>query len=397
MRVKKKRRIRLALVHRPGRVTTGAHQINEVLYKALKKIGVIVKLFFPRERKEAKPSRLIIDRRERSARYIQSKVKFYASLKYKKREIVKCDVLQGVTYTGIGYVGSPMPVVASFGSTLRGYLKNVPKVTKLYRPKNGIYRRLENSGLLYLKELRPRLALKLLADIEKKVAANSSRVVACSAGVAQELIQMGVSANKINIIYNALSPEWLLVPTVRKTKREPDLVFIGRLGGDRFELALKGFDRLIGVFESLPDLNKRIFIASDNKNLPRLLNQAMPKVDCRTNIRPDKLMNKLGSIFGDILLLTSRYEGFSLSLIQGMSRGAIPICFRCGIAPEIINHGSNGYLINSPAEALRIIRTLRSQPRLRSKLAGNAMRTARTFTPERMAMEHLRLYQELKH
>jgi glycosyltransferase involved in cell wall biosynthesis len=396
MKTKIKQGIRVALIHQCGRVATGAHQLNETLLVALKQIGVTVHTIFPKGKYEIKPNKEILNRRSQSANYINNKIKFYGSLEARKEELRNCDVLHGVTYTGIGLVDSDIPVVASFGSTLYGYLRQVPRRPKLYRPSTGVFRKLEKSGQLYLEELRPRMALKLLSKIEKRVALKSAGNIACSLGVAQELVEMGVPAEKVKIIYNALSPEWLTTPVARSIKKEPEIVFIGRLGRNKFELALKGFDRLIGILDRLPKVTKRLFLASENMNLPDLLCDYIPDVYCYSNVRPHQLIIKLGGVFGDILLLTSRYEGFSLSLIQGMSRGTIPVTFPCGIAPEIIRNGENGYIVNSPAEALRCIRTIQADPILRAKLATNAIKMAKKFTPAKMAKAHLTLYKEIK-
>ncbi|MBV8414170.1 MAG: glycosyltransferase [Verrucomicrobia bacterium] len=51
---------------------------------------------------------------------------------------------------------------------------------------------------------------------------------------------------------------------------------------------------------------------------------------------------------GDIYLLLSRQEGVPLTLLETMGLGIWPISTQVGIAPEIIIHGHNGYLVAPP-------------------------------------------------
>ena len=48
---------------------------------------------------------------------------------------------------------------------------------------------------------------------------------------------------------------------------------------------------------------------------------------------------------GDIYLMLSRLEGGPLPLIEAMGLGMWPICTPVGMAPEIIRHGHNGFIV----------------------------------------------------
>ena len=70
---------------------------------------------------------------------------------------------------------------------------------------------------------------------------------------------------------------------------------------------------------------------------------------------------------GDIYLMLSRLEGGPLPLLETMGLGMWPICTPTGMAPDIIRHGENGFLVSPfdggngdqiADEVARLIRTL---------------------------------------
>jgi glycosyltransferase involved in cell wall biosynthesis len=50
---------------------------------------------------------------------------------------------------------------------------------------------------------------------------------------------------------------------------------------------------------------------------------------------------------GDIYLMLSRLEGGPLPLLETMGLGVWPICTPVGMAPDIIRHGQNGFIVSS--------------------------------------------------
>ena len=46
----------------------------------------------------------------------------------------------------------------------------------------------------------------------------------------------------------------------------------------------------------------------------------------------------------DIFIFPSKYEGFSVAVIESMSNGLIPITFANPSAAEIITDGKNGFI-----------------------------------------------------
>lgn len=77
------------------------------------------------------------------------------------------------------------------------------------------------------------------------------------------------------------------------------------------------------------------------------------------------------------MIITSRHEGFSLSLVETMSQGLMPISFSVGVAPEIIIDGENGFIVHTVDEAKEKISILLENNMLRHSLDLNAKETAK--------------------
>jgi glycosyltransferase involved in cell wall biosynthesis len=58
--------------------------------------------------------------------------------------------------------------------------------------------------------------------------------------------------------------------------------------------------------------------------------------------KQDEVQQKLG--VADVMLLPSELESFGLAALEGMACEVIPIATRVGGIPEVITHGSTGWL-----------------------------------------------------
>lgn len=110
-------------------------------------------------------------------------------------------------------------------------------------------------------------------------------------------------------------------------------------------------------------------------------NQLMdyPQNNVFTNIKKDLIPNLIKDLAGSILFIPSRYEGFSLSLIEGMSQGLIPIIYDVGVASEIIKNGVNGFVVKSQTEAIKKAKMIIDDEKLRKKMCIESYKTAQSF------------------
>lgn len=375
--------MKIAYIHDDKKIRTGAHHINDLMVKKLREKDVLVRNVYPRAD--------LIDTSRVNLRGVAN-ILFFYSLLEQKREILKYDLIQGTTYTPITFLPFNIPVVTHFGSTTQGFLQSVPKTKYLEKDLVSIWERLKKDRVILELDLKTRKPLMDIAEIEFFAAAKSTKVIATSKIVKQDLIKHGqVPANKVCVIHNAIEDYWFETPLAPMAR--PKLIFLGRIGNDVFTWRLKGLDRLIKIYEQFPELEKASIAMTINKKIGRWLNTNIPHHKYLFNFPKDKIHKILNPYRGSIFLLTSRYEGFSLSLIETMSQGIIPVAFPVGVAPEIIANGKNGFIVESIKEAAERIQEIVGNDELRKTMSAAAYHTSLRFKADILADKLVSLYE----
>ena len=347
--------MKVALIHNEKKIVTGASYINDLMSQKLKESGVTVKNFYPKVSLKA-PSHL------RGLRNIL----FFHSMLEKRAAILKYDLIQGTTYTPLPFLAYPIPVISHFGSTNNGFLNSTPRASQLEPDVKPIWYGLKKAGAISELNIKTRRPLRDIAEIEEYVARRSEAVVATSLKVKEELMAMGVKEERIHLIHNAIEDYWFESPKAELVE-EPNIVFLGRIGSDVFSHELKGLDRLIHLYTHFKSVKKTTVCMTSNKNLISWFLENVPNHFLFANLVKYKIPAIVKNLRGSILFIPSRYEGFSLSLVEGMSQGLVPVVYNVGVAPEIIKNGENGFLVSSQAEAIEKVQLLLDDPKLRKK------------------------------
>ncbi|MCK9361300.1 glycosyltransferase [Patescibacteria group bacterium] len=348
----------------------------------LRESGVRVKSFYPKNPLLDAPLHL---------KGISNVLFFYSLLEHKD-EVLKYDLIQGTTYTPLAFLPFSIPVVSHFGSTSWGFLKAVPLAKDLEPALRDIWLDLKEGGAIHELNVRTRRPLKDVAEIEKLVALRADAVIATSEIVKKDLLEAGVSSEKVHVVPNAIEDYWFKRRSVVLSEK-PSLVFLGRIGADAFTLKLKGLDRLIDYYRHFPSVAKHTIGITTNKTLVSWCSSNLRNHHFHANLKKERIPELLADKAGGVLLITSRYEGFSLSLVEGMSQGLIPITYPVGIAPEIIQNGKNGFLVHSQKEGKRAIEYVLHLPKEeRLQLVEMAQETARRFNSKTISKRLLAVY-----
>jgi len=99
------------------------------------------------------------------------------------------------------------------------------------------------------------------------------------------------------------------------------------------------------------------------------------------------------------LLVTSRYEGFGLMIIEAGSCGIPVVAYKCpGGVRELITDGENGYLVEEDdiEVAAERISMLIENKELRKELGRNAYDKAKEYLPETIMSQWVELFNDLK-
>jgi len=375
--------MKVAFIHNEKKIGTGANYINDLMSSKLKEDGVIMKNFYPR-------ASLVTPNHLSGLKNIL----FFFSLLEKRNDIFKYDMIQGTTYTPLPFLAYPIPVISHFGSTNRGFLQATPRAGMIEKGPKEVWYELRKAGAIKELNLKTRRPLRDIAEIEEYVARRADAVIATSKKVKQELQEMGVDEEKIHLIHNAIEDYWFgsdKYPIIE----EPRIVFLGRIGAGAFDLKLKGFDRLIHLFDSFTDTKKITVCMTTNKPLMSWMLNSIPNHALFANIKKDKIPAILQPLRGSVLFISSRYEGFSLSLIEGMSQGLIPIMYDVGVAAEIIVNGKNGFLVSSQKEAIEKAKLLLTNKTLRKKCTEGAEKTAELFRSDVITKKLIAVYEKI--
>ncbi|KKT36033.1 MAG: putative glycosyltransferase [Candidatus Collierbacteria bacterium GW2011_GWF2_44_15] len=375
--------MKIAYIHKETKQNTGAGQINSLIISKLRGVGVSVKGFFPRLSLNDPPLLL---------KGLSNILFFYTLLEHRRR-ILSYDIIQGTTYTPLAFLLFKTPVVSHFGSTSFGFLESTPLAKDLGPKLRKIWIDLKKNGVLRELNLKTRRPIRDIAEIEIYVAKRVNTVVATSEKVKNELVLRGVDPEKVVVIHNAIEDYWF-EDEVEMTD-EPKLVFLGRMGEDAFTLKLKGLDRLVDIYKSFPELQKLAVVMTRSKKLTGWLMKSIKNLKLAANYPKEQIRSLLRANGGSILLLTSRYEGFSLSLIEGMSQGMIPIAYSVGVVPEVIRDGENGFIVENQDEAKRKIKLILSDNDLRLKMARQCIKDSQNFRSDIMVRKLFALYKNI--
>lgn len=98
-------------------------------------------------------------------------------------------------------------------------------------------------------------------------------------------------------------------------------------------------------------------------------------------------------------LMTSRYEGFGMTLIEAMSKGCLPFAFDSyGALHDIIEDGKNGFIIKNRDEkeyCERMIKAV-SDPVLCAHMSETALKSVSNFLVDRIGAKWINLFEQLK-
>ena len=164
-----------------------------------------------------------------------------------------------------------------------------------------------------------------------------------------------------------------------------DLLFFGRIHPD------KGAKEAIALARAAGRALDLYGIVQDQGYYEREIVPAHDGVAIRYHgaVGGDARIRALGSARA-LLHLINFDEPFGLSVIEAMASGTPVIASRRGSMPELIEHGVNGFLVDTPAEALAALAQVDQIDR-----AAVRRTVAERFTVDRMADAYIGLYRRI--
>lgn len=162
---------------------------------------------------------------------------------------------------------------------------------------------------------------------------------AISSGIKDELISLGVSPDKIYVIYNPVDVD-NVVP-VKRSGKQNHFIYIGRIDYD----GQKNVSELIKALNNVKeDWQCDLYGSVDQVTKERLLELANDHTKKQITFKGfyTDVWNHIEE--ADALILTSKYEGLGMVLIEAAARGISLISSNCPVGPDNIVTSQNGFL-----------------------------------------------------
>lgn len=164
----------------------------------------------------------------------------------------------------------------------------------------------------------------------------------------------------------------------------------------------KGFDDLIRIWAKVTSINRNwiLYIYGHGVMKGELEQLARDLgIDDIVRFCPPTADIKQVYLDSSILLMTSRYEGLPMCLLESQACGVPAVVYACQCGPrDIIENGRNGYLVdpNNPDEFVARLIQLMDEKKLRKEMGLQAKVMSSRFSNEHVMRRWLNLFNELK-
>ncbi len=244
------------------------------------------------------------------------------------------------------------------------------------------------------------LGLKLLSILKKKVVfLFTDKLIACSEAVREYWDPDKTHKSMVVYLPHDATGSWKAdFSSNGETFKNGKYPVVGTVSRITFvkghEYLIRAMPKIISVFPSA-----RLRIVGTGPLLKRMKKFAL-SLGLEKHIDFPGFVEELSKEFAamDVFVLPSLTEGFPLSLLEAMSAGIPVVASRAGGIPEIVEHGTTGFLVPARDHAAltnTIISLLTNLENTKNIALCARKRIAQQFSPERYIYKLGKLYQEL--
>lgn len=178
-----------------------------------------------------------------------------------------------------------------------------------------------------------------MKKVKRRYLSCADKFWAISSGIREELLSMGVSSKKIDLVYNPVPTA--NVKTIPRSHKQNHFIYIGRIDYD----GQKNMSELIEALNGLKgNWDCDLYGKVDKHTQEKLLKLA--NNETRNNINFKGFYKDVWSHISkaDVLVLTSKFEGLPMVLIEAIARGVAVISSSCPTGTKDIVNKNNGWL-----------------------------------------------------
>jgi glycosyltransferase involved in cell wall biosynthesis len=220
-------------------------------------------------------------------------------------------------------------------------------------------------------------------------------VVAVSDRVRNDLFKLGVSAQRIKVIYNGVDlAEFVPGDENRATLGLPKDVVLAIFVGD-IKNTRKNLDTVLQALVRCDGVH--LAVLADIAGSDAAARAAQLGIADRVHFLGERQDVAAIMRSADMMVFPSRYEPFGMVVLEAMASGLAVITSRAAGVSEIIEPGS-GILLDDPndvGELTAAIKSLVKDPALRQRLAKSGRSIAERYSWQSMAERYLECYESL--
>jgi len=252
-------------------------------------------------------------------------------------------------------------------------------------------------ALLAAKLLKKKLVLKIVGDaaweqnkgylkpVQRAVARFADKIIVPSVYLKKRVTGWGVAQDKIEVVYNAPEPVFILDISKDEAKNKLGLsgniiLSVGRLA------PWKGFSQLINIMPELLKENPafRLVIVGDGQDRENLESEIKKlKLEGNVSLTGSVLHSQMPLYFkaADVFVLNSGYEGLSHVILEAMQQGVPVIASSEGGNPELIENNVNGFLVEykNQEQLKSAVLRLWQDKNLQEKFSRNSLEKIKSF------------------
>lgn len=221
-----------------------------------------------------------------------------------------------------------------------------------------------------------------------------SAIAAVSSNVQDRLHSAGIS--KTRVIGNGVDPERFSIRAMRSSRPVSFPLTIGLAGRLSQEKDVELFLQTAAAV--LPEFPSAQFVIAGEGPEREMLETLIDKLQIRSSVTLMGRCNDMPRFYGslDVLVSSSRTEGFPMGLLEGMASYLPIVATNVGDVAKIVRHGESGFLVpaGNPGMLKDALSRLLSDGALRLSFGEKGREiVSREFSIEAMTQNYLRMYE----
>jgi len=230
--------------------------------------------------------------------------------------------------------------------------------------------------------------------LTKIVSRNFAYITVISEDLRKSFVQRGYKESKIRVVYFGVDVRENDIKFKLKKRREPSILFIGRVSGE------KGCDCLLRACKRIRDQGKSFKLTLVGDGEIKVFSDMAVELGIDGRIQFTGFRREVSGFLkeSEIFVLPSRGEGLPISVLEAMAYGLPVVASNVGGIPEAIQEGENGYLVPAGDELslTDMIGKMIDEGREGRYIMGlrNKKKVLKLFSGKKMVEEYLEIYKK---